>query len=129
MEQKILDFVVAYNAIWNEPDAGRRREAIAQLWSEEAKHYTDNHELQGHDAIEARVAEAYHKFVEHGAYVFRLLGNVSSHHNAVRLSWIMVPQKGGEATAAGTVFVLLGAAGRIICDYQFTDEIQAKERS
>lgn len=34
----IATFVDRYISIWNEPDAGRRRQTIRDLWQEDARH-------------------------------------------------------------------------------------------
>ncbi|UUZ81351.1 nuclear transport factor 2 family protein [Paenibacillus sp. P26] len=116
-------FAQLYAVVWNEADPGLRRSMIAQLWSEDAVHYTESLEAHGHEAIERRVAGAYEKFVEAGGFVFQASEQAESHHQAVRLRWEMVPAEGGKAAAAGTVFVLLGSDGRIRSDYQFTDNV------
>ncbi len=75
---EINTFVNLYNSVWNESDAGRRREIIVELWSEEATHCTHSLEAQGHEAIEARVRKAYEKFVVTGGYVFKTMGSQKS---------------------------------------------------
>ncbi|WP_152397652.1 nuclear transport factor 2 family protein [Paenibacillus cellulositrophicus] len=123
VSEEIAALAAAYNAVWNEPDAGLRRKAIEELWTEGAIHCTDTREEKGHDAIEARIVEAFDKFVDQGSYTFKPLNNVSHHHGAIRLGWVMVPSGGGKTLGAGTVFILLGEDGRIARDYQFTDEV------
>jgi hypothetical protein len=94
---------------------------IAKLWSEDALHFTPSLEAHGYDAIEARVKKAYDQYVAGGEYVFQSAGDADDHHNAVRLRWKMVPPKGGEIAATGSVFIILGEDGRIRTDYQFSD--------
>ncbi len=118
-------FVKLYNSVWNEADAGRRREIIAELWSEDATHYTDSLEAHGHEAIEDRVRNAYEKFVVTGGYVFKSTGVADEHHKSVRYGWAMLPRDSDLAVAAGTVFMLLDDDGRIRFDYQFTDVLPA----
>ncbi|NOU71838.1 nuclear transport factor 2 family protein [Paenibacillus sp. LMG 31458] len=123
VNEKIAALAAAYNAVWNEPDVSLRRKAVEELWTEEAIHCTDTSEEKGHDAIESRIVEAYDKFVDQGSFAFKPLNNVSHHHGAIRLGWVMVPSGGGKVLGAGTVFILLGKDGRITRDYQFTDEV------
>ncbi|GGD85555.1 hypothetical protein [Paenibacillus nasutitermitis] len=120
---EISTFVQRYSEVWNETDVGHRRRVIAELWSEDASHYTETLEAHGHDAIETRITEAYGEFVGTGKYVFKALDNAASHHNVMRLQWVMLPQDGGKAAALGTVFIVLGGDGRILSDYQFSDEL------
>ncbi len=110
-----------YNAVWNEPDADRRRQTIAALWAADATHYTQNLEARGYDAIEARVAGAYEWFVRAGGFNFTTVNDVVGHHNVARLKWEMAPAVGGDVAAAGWVFLVLDDDGRIRADYQFTD--------
>jgi hypothetical protein len=123
--KEINNFVNLYNSVWNESDAVRRREIIAELWSEDATHCTHSLEAHGYEAIEARVLKAYEKFVVTGGYEFKSIGGADEHHKAVRYSWVMVPRDGGMVAAAGTVFILLDDDGRIRFDYQFTDALPA----
>ena len=60
--------------MWNEADAGRRRELIRTLWQEDAHHLARTLEAVGHAGIEQRVADAYDKWVKEKANVFRLQG-------------------------------------------------------
>lgn len=123
--KEINTFVNLYNSVWNESDAERRREIIAELWSEDATHCTHSLEAHGHEAIEDRVLKAYEKFVVTGGCVFKTIGLADEHHKAIRYRWAMLPRDGGMAVAAGTVFMLLDDEGRIRFDYQFTDVLQA----
>src|SRR4051794_27972175 len=68
-----------YLALWNEPDADRRRRTIAQLWTQDARHFVQPPQeiraiatqpgigltaiLEGHEEIEAREASAYEHWV------------------------------------------------------------------
>src|SRR5918911_5262263 len=70
-----------YVGLWNEPDADRRRQTIAELWTQDARHLvqppqeiraiasqpgiglTAILEARGHEEIEARVASAYGHWV------------------------------------------------------------------
>jgi adenine/guanine phosphoribosyltransferase-like PRPP-binding protein len=52
-------------------------------------------------------------------FLFRLSGDVVAHHQAVKLSWEMVPANGSEVAGAGVIFLLLRDDGRIHLDYQF----------
>ena len=118
---EISKLVQRYNVVWNESDVDHRRRVIAELWSEDATHYTETLEVHGHEEIETRIIGTYEKYVGTGEYVFKALDNAVSHHNVVRLKCIMLPQNGGKAAASGTVFVILGSDGRILSDYQFSD--------
>lgn len=115
----ITEFVHRYAAVWNEPDPAARRSAIAELWAEDGVEVIESAEYRGHAALEARVAEAYQKFVGTGQFVFKPANDAVGHHDAVWFSVYMAPAAGGDIAWTGTVFLLLGADGRIQHDYQF----------
>ena len=130
------ELVDRYVEIWNEADAGRRRAAVAQLWTEDAVHLfqppqevietataldaTPIFQARGHGELEARVARAYEKFVAPGQFLFRSRGAAARLADAVKFNWEMVSTE-GEVVGAGLEFVVLAADGRIRLDYQFIE--------
>ncbi len=118
---QVTELVDRYVAVWNEPDADRRRTAIGRLWSEDAVQFTPSLEARGHRELEARVTVAHEKWVRSGGFVFRSVNNVEAHHGAVRFNWEMVSAAGGAVAAVGFQFLVLGDDGRIRLDYQFLD--------
>jgi hypothetical protein len=124
-----------YLALWNEPDADRRRRMIAELWTEDGRHIlqppqeirgiaaqpgiglTAILEARGYDEIETRVASAYEHWVGSEGLTFRgrdaeRLGDVAKFH------WEAVA-KDGELFGVGLNFLVLSADGRIERDYTF----------
>jgi hypothetical protein len=91
----ITEFIERYLAVWNEPDADRRRRGIAGLWAEDGANLIRTLEACGYEALEARVTGAHEKWVKGAGFVFRSLNNVASHHNVVKFNWEMVPAGGG----------------------------------
>src|SRR5918999_6335595 len=79
-----------YLALWNEPDADRRRRTIATLWTEEGRHILQPPqeiraiaaqpglglaallEARGYEEIEARAASAYEHWVRSEGLSFRV---------------------------------------------------------
>jgi hypothetical protein len=118
----ITELAERYVAVWNEPDPDARREAVAEIWSPDARSFSPAAEYSGHAAIEARVVASYDKFVEQGGYVFRARGAAEKHHDGVRLQWDMVPAGGGAAASAGVQFLILDGDCRVRYDYQFIDQ-------
>jgi hypothetical protein len=112
-------FVDCYMAMWNEPDARRRRAVIEELWAPDAANYTVSMEAVGHDAIEARVTRSYNLFVGTGAHTFRPAQPYAVHHGAMRVWWEMVALADGSIAATGHEFLVLDGAGRIVSDHQF----------
>lgn len=114
-------FVQDYIAVWNELDAGRRRQLIRSLWQEDAHHLARTLEAVGHAGIEKRVTDAYDKWVNEKGNVFRLRDGVDGHHDTIKLRWNMLPAAGGEVVSIGFDFLLLGGDGRIRTGYQFIE--------
>jgi hypothetical protein len=126
-----------YVAVWNEPDPDRRRESIAELWSEGGAQtlqppadmsdaagrlgFTAVLEARGHEALETRVARAYEEFVAPGEFRFRARGAATRVGDVVRLGWEMVGAGDGEVAGSGVEFIVLDRDGRIRLDYQFVD--------
>ena len=125
-----------YLALWNEPDADRRRRMIAELWTEDGRHVlqppqeirglaaqpgiglTAILEARGYEAIEARVASAYEHWVGSEGLSFRGRGDVERLADVVKFHWEAVT-KDGELFGAGLNFLVLAADGRIERDYTF----------
>src|ERR671930_2344871 len=104
-----------YVALWNEPDADRRRRMIAELWAEDGRHIlqppqeirgiaaqpgiamTAILKAQGYEEIEARAASAYEHWVGSEGLSFRGRDDADRLGDVVKLHW--------EAVATdGTVF-------------------------
>ena len=84
-----------YVAMWNEPDAARRRTMVADLWAEggrqilqpPAEMRRESEELgfaeqvleaRGHRALEYRVGRSFDMFVTAGGFRFRRRGDVTA---------------------------------------------------
>ena len=125
-----------YVALWNEPDADRRRRMIAELWAEDGRHIlqppqeirgiaaqpgiamTAILKAQGYEEIEARAASAYEHWVGSEGLSFRGRDDADRLGDVVKLHWEAVA-KDGTVFAVGLSFLVLAADGRIERDYTF----------
>jgi hypothetical protein len=125
-----------YVALWNEPDADRRRRTIAELWTEEGRHIlqppqeirgiaarpgiglTAILEARGHAEIEARAASAYEHWVGSEGLSFRRRDDAERLGDVVTFHWEALA-KDGEVFGVGLNFLVLAADGRIERDYTF----------
>jgi hypothetical protein len=125
-----------YVALWNEPDADRRRRMIAELWAEDGRHIlqppqeirkiaaqpgiamTAILEARGYEQIEARAASAYEHWVGSEGLSFRGRDDADRLDDVVKLHWEAVA-KDGTVVAVGLTFLVLAADGRIERDYTF----------
>jgi hypothetical protein len=127
-----------YVALWNEPDADRRRTAVAELWTENGAHIlqppqemreiaarpgiglTATLEARGHSALEARAATAYEEFISAGEFRFQRRDDVERLADVVKFTWEMVSRDGNVA-GTGLEFLIVAPDGRIERDYQFIE--------
>ena len=125
-----------YLALWNEPDADRRRRMIAELWTEDGRHIlqppqeireiaaqpgiglTAILEARGREEIEARVASAYEHWVASEGLSFRRHDDAEQLGDVLKLHWEAL-DKDGELFAVGLHFLVLAADGRIERDDTF----------
>ena len=125
-----------YLALWNEPDADRRRRMIAELWTEDGRHIlqppqeiralaaqpgvglTAILEARGYEEIEARVASAYEHWVGSEELSFRGRDDAEQLGDVVKFHWEAI-DNGGQVFGVGLNFLVLAADGRIERDYVF----------
>jgi hypothetical protein len=134
--RRATELAEKYLALWNEPDADRRRRMIAELWTEDGRHIlqppqeiraiaaqpgiglTAILEARGYEQIEARAASVYEHWVGSEGFSFRGRDDAERLGDVVKFHWEAVA-KGGELFAVGLSFLVLAADGRIKCDYTF----------
>ena len=125
-----------YVALWNEPDADRRRRTIAELWTQDARHFvqppqeiraiaaqpgiglTAILEARGHDEIETRVASAYEHWVGSEGLNFRRRDDAEQLGDVLKFHWEAL-NKDCELFAVGLHVLVLAADSRIERDYTF----------
>ena len=106
--------------VFGERDARKRREAIAQLWTEDCVFIDHSGETQGRDALDRAVAALHQRLP---GYVFSELGPVDPLHESGRLAWSY--GRPGQKPIKG-VDVVLVRNGRISLMLTFLDEVPAK---
>ena len=134
--RRAAELAERYLALWNEPDADRRRRTIAELWTEDGRHILQppqeiraiaaqpgialaaTLEARGHEEIEARAASAFAHWVGAEGLRFRGRDDVERLGDVVKFHWEAVA-KDGEVIAVGLCVLILAAHGRIERDYTF----------
>jgi hypothetical protein len=114
----ISQLISSYVAVWNEPKADERCRRIRSVWAPDGTTCYRLLDARGYDAIEARVAGSWDKWLREGKHIFRPKSAVS-HHGAVKFEFVMTTVPTGEVAANGLCFLLLDPDGRIKHDYQF----------
>jgi SnoaL-like domain len=118
----VNELVSRYIAAWNEPDAGARSQAVAELWTEDGTYTDPLVAVAGHQAIEAVIGGAREMFPGH---TFRLMDGVDGHHDIARFRWELAPASGGEPTAVGFDVAVIAEDGRLRGVYGFLDKAPA----
>jgi hypothetical protein len=106
----IEQIVDGYFAMWNELDAARRREVIANTWSENADYVDPMFAADSREALDALVEGVHQQFPGHE---FRKVGEIDAHHDRARWGWQLAPVDGGTPVAAGVDFARLTGDGRL----------------
>jgi hypothetical protein len=107
---EVASTIERYFAVWNETDPARRRELIAQAWSEDATYLDPLFSADGRDGVDGMVAAFQAQMPEHR---FRLAGDVDSHHDRVRFGWQLLGQASDTPVYTGVDFGVLTADGRL----------------
>jgi hypothetical protein len=106
--------------VFGERDAKKRREAIAQLWTEDCVFIDHSGKSQGRDELDRAVAVLHQRLPD---YVFSELQPVDLLHESGRLAWSF--GRPGQQAIKG-VDVVLVRDGRISLMLTFLDEVPAK---
>lgn len=112
------EIIDRYVAVWNEGDPERRRRRIYKVWAPGGTTCYRLLDAHGYDAIEARVAGSWEKWLRDGKYVFRPKRTIA-HHHVVKFEFELVTVPEGAVEANGLCYLLLSGGGRVWHDYQF----------
>jgi hypothetical protein len=109
--------IANYIAAWNETDADKRRDVIANVWTEARPYLDSRRESTGHDAIDTMIAAVRQVFP---GYRFRLSSGIDVHHDRVRFSW-QAGAPDAPLFLAGTDYATIAPDGRFSAVTGFTD--------
>jgi len=127
-----------YMALWNEPDADRRRRMIVELWTEDGSQILQppremreiaasrgiglaaTLEARGHSELEARATASYEHWVGSEGLSFRGRDDAERLGDVVKFQWDAVTND-GKTAAVGLNVLFLAADGRIERNYTFVD--------
>lgn len=105
-----------YIAAWNETGPARRRDSIAQTWTETGAYLDPLMAGTSHGGIEAMIAAVQAQFP---GYRFRRTSELDSHHDRIHFSWELGPEIGAPLTGGLDVGVI--ADGRLQAITGFLD--------
>jgi hypothetical protein len=101
--------VQRYFAIWNETDADRRRDLIAQTWADDATYIDPMMRGDGPAGIDAMIQAVQNQFAGHQ---FRQIGAADAHNTYLRFAWELAPAD-GPVLVAGTDFAMITDNNRL----------------
>jgi hypothetical protein len=104
----ITTVVDTYIACWNEADAARRRELVAQAFTDDARYLDPLMSGDGTDGITAMIGAAQAQFPGHR---FELSAGPDAHNDVVRFGWTLSGTDG--PVAAGVDFATVADDGRL----------------
>jgi len=133
------DLAERYVALWNESDAGRRRQLVEQLFvpdggqvlvdpPAEVRDLADFHRFRypqmavhGHDSLAARVAANHGNFVASGEHRFVATGTNRLLRHIVAVGWEMVAAADDRVAGRGLNVLDLDDDGRIRHDHLYVE--------
>lgn len=125
-----------YVALWNEPDADRRRRMIAELWTEDGSQILQppqemreiaaspgiglaaTLQARGHSELQARATTSYEHWVGSEGLSFRARDDAQRLGDVVKFHWEAIADDGSTA-AVGLNVLVLAADGRVQRNYTF----------
>ena len=118
----IAEVVELYIAMWNEQDAGRRRELVARALTDDATYVDPLAAGEGVDGITAMIGAVQGQFP---GLRFRLAAGPEPHHDRARFTWQLHPADGGEPVATGTDYCTVADDGRLRHVTGFLEQVPA----
>ena len=100
--------------VFGERDAMRRRERIAELWTEDCTFVDNDGQHQGQDALDGAIAAIQ---AHTPGFVFSEIGTPQTHHGIGRMSWGYGPQ--GELPKITGLDVAVIRESKIAAMYTF----------
>src|SRR5262245_54804818 len=104
----ITTIVDGYIAAWNETDSDRRRNLVADAFTDDASYVDPVMTGDGTDGIAAMIGAAQQQFPGHR---FELSAGPDAHHDRVRFAWTLIGN--GAPVAAGIDFATVADDGRL----------------
>lgn len=110
-----------YIAMWNETDAGRRRQIIAGLWTDSGRYVDPLMQGDGPSGIDAMVQGVQARFP---GFRFKLVGKVDGHNDRLRFGWEL-GDGSSPAPVAGIDVGVVAPDGRLQSITGFIDRMPA----
>ena len=119
---ELTQLIDTHLGAWTEPDAGRRADLVAQVWSEDGRLIDPPFVGEGHAGITEMGALVQQHYPGHR---FRRTSEVDAHHDYLRFAWELVGPDGAVALS-GVDVGELGGDGRLRRITGFFGELPAR---
>jgi len=119
----VNELVVSYLSVWNERDAGRRRDLIAKTWTEDGTYIDAHRNGVGHDGIDKVIETAQGMFP---GYRLHLVSGIEAQNRFVRFSWAAGGSPEAPLYLGGTDFAIVSEDGRLESVAGFVDAAPAR---
>ena len=108
-----------YLAAWNATDPAARRDAIAAVFTPDARYVDPLADVTGHDGVDALIAGAQEQFA---GLEFSRGALLDAHHDVVRFTWHLGPA-GAEPVVIGFDVAEIAGDGRLQRVHGFLDKV------
>jgi hypothetical protein len=112
-----------YLAAWNATEPAARREAIAAVFTPDARYVDPLADVSGHDGVDALIAGAQAQFA---GLAFSRGELLDAHHDVVRFTWHLGPA-GAEPVVIGFDVAEIAADGRLSRVHGFLDKVPGQD--
>ena len=106
----VTGLIDRYIESWNETDPARRRELVAETFTNDGTYVDPLVSGEGVEGIDAMIAGVQQQFADHR---FELVAAPDAHHDYVRFTWQLHAPNGGGAVATGFDFGTVADDGRL----------------
>jgi hypothetical protein len=110
MSNDLSNLIHRYIDAWNETDGSRRRELVADVWTDDGTYVDPLMSGAGHDSIATMIGLAQQQFPEHR---FELSSGPDGHNDRVRFAWRLYGPGDDAPVAAGSDFGTVADDGRL----------------
>lgn len=111
--------VQRYLDVWNETDADKRADLVAELWAPDGRYVDPIGSAVGHAEIGALVGAVQQQF---DGMRFDLAGDVDAHHDQARFTWTLGPA-GAEPLVVGFDVLERDPEGKVHTVLGFLDKV------
>jgi hypothetical protein len=108
-----------YVAAWSEPDAARRRDAIAAMWARDARWRLGERDPPGYGALGRLIAGGSEKNGAESGIHYRAAATARLRGDVLTFRWEMVLAGSETVLASGIEFLIVDDEGRIVADHLF----------